>query len=102
MNRARIRVPLYTVAKTIKNAYSNGSFSSVTAATESLGLSDIGFKRPKKQLESSNILELGYQATCGGGMVVVPQMRALCAVIRLDHFKFASYGPDTMAVLGFT
>ena len=26
----------------------------------------------------------------------VPQniMRALCAVIRPDHFKFASYGPD--------
>ena len=32
------------VAKTIKNAYSNASFSSVTAATESLGLSDNGFK----------------------------------------------------------
>ena len=23
-------------------------------------------KRPKKQLESSNILELGYRAVCGG------------------------------------
>ena len=28
----------------IKNAYNNASFSSVTAATESLGLSDNGFK----------------------------------------------------------
>ena len=54
------------VVKTIKNTYSNASFSSVTAATESLGLSDNGFKRPKKQFESSNILELGYQAACGG------------------------------------
>ena len=30
----------------------------------------------------------------------VPQniMRALCAVIRPDHFKFASYGPDNRTV----
>ena len=29
-----------------------------------------------------------------GGKVGVPKnMRALCAVIRPDHFKFASYGP---------
>ena len=33
-----------TVAKTMKNAYSNASFSSVTAATESLGLRDNDFK----------------------------------------------------------
>ena len=33
-----------TAAKTIKNAYSNASFSSVTAATKSLGLSDNRFK----------------------------------------------------------
>ena len=28
----------------------------------------------------------------------VPQniMRALCAVVRPDHFKFASYGPATL------
>ena len=32
----------------------------------------------------------------GGGEVGVPRniMRALCAVIRPDHFKFASYGPE--------
>ena len=32
---------------------------------------------------------------CGGGEVDMPRkiMRALCAVIRPDHFKFASYGP---------
>ena len=30
--------------KTIKNAYSNASFSSATAVTESLGLSNNGFK----------------------------------------------------------
>ena len=31
----------------------------------------------------------------GGGGVGMPQniMRALCTVIRPDHFKFASYGP---------
>ena len=31
----------------------------------------------------------------GGGEVGVPQniMRAFCAVIWPDHFKFASYGP---------
>ena len=34
----------YTAAKTIKNAYNNASFSSVTAATESLGLSNNDFK----------------------------------------------------------
>ena len=78
-------------AKTIKNAYSNTSFSSVTAAIESLGLSD-----NKKQFQSSSILELGYRGWhVGGGEVGVPQdiMRALCAVTRPDHFKFASYGP---------
>ena len=33
---------------------------------------------------------------CGRGGVGVPQniMRALCAVVRPDQFKFASYGPD--------
>ena len=37
----------------------------------------------------------------GGGEVGVPQniMRALCAVIRPDHFKFASYGPVCLALL---
>ena len=52
-------------------------------------------KRPKKQFESSNILELGYRVACGGREVSVSQniMRALCAVIWPDHFKFASYGP---------
>ena len=32
----------------------------------------------------------------GGGEVGVPQniMRALCAVIWPNHFKFASYGPE--------
>ena len=42
----------------------DASFSSVTA--ESLGLSDNGFKRPKKQLESSNIIEIGYRAAGEG------------------------------------
>ena len=52
-------------------------------------------KRPKKQFESSGILELGYQAACGGGEVGVPQniTRTHCTVIQPDHFKFASYGP---------
>ena len=45
-------------------------------------------KRPKKQLESSNILELGYRAGVSQKI-----MRAHCAVIWLDHFRFASYGP---------
>ena len=55
-------------AKT-KKAYSNASFSSVTAVIESLGFSDNGFKRPIKVFESSNILELGYRAVWvrGGG-----------------------------------
>ena len=37
-----------TAAKTIKNAYSHALFSSVTAATELLGLNDNGFKTAKK------------------------------------------------------
>ena len=47
------------------------------------------------QFESGNILELGYWVACGGEMGV-PQniMHALCAVMRPDQFKFASYGPD--------
>ena len=43
-NRSRANTRAITAAKTIKNAYSNASFSSITAATESLGLSDNGFK----------------------------------------------------------
>ena len=54
-------------------------------------------KRPKKQFDlSSNILELGYREACGGwggGRMLQNIMHALCAVIRPDHFKFASYGP---------
>ena len=36
-----------------------------------------------------------------GGKVGVPKniMRALCAVIRPDHFKFASYGPSVEFLL---
>ena len=44
IDRAREYARAITAAKIIKNAYSNASFSSVTAATESLGLSDNGFK----------------------------------------------------------
>ena len=87
---------------------SNDSFSSVTDATESLELSDnaTASKRPKKQFESGNILELGYRVACGWvggeggkGEVGVLQniMRALCAVIWPDQFKFASYGPELPA-----
>ena len=43
-NRSRANTRAITAAKTIKNAYSNASFSSVTTATKSLGLSDNGFK----------------------------------------------------------
>ena len=43
-NRSRANTPANTAAKTIMNAYSNASFSSVTAATESLGLSNNDFK----------------------------------------------------------
>ena len=43
-NRSRANTRAITAAKTIKNAYSNASFSSVTAATKPLGLSDNGFK----------------------------------------------------------
>ena len=43
-NRSRASTRAITAAKTIKNAYSNGSFSSITAAVESLGLSDNGIK----------------------------------------------------------
>ena len=43
-NRSRVNTRVITAAKAIKNAYSNASFSSVTAATESLGLSDNGFQ----------------------------------------------------------
>ena len=59
-------------------------FSSVTVATEPLRTRRQWLQ---KQFESCNILELGYQAACGGGEVCVPQnnMRALCAVIRPDH-----------------
>ena len=76
IDRANTRA--IATAITLKNAYSNASFSSVTAATESLGLSDNGFKTAAKHFE-----------------VGVPQnvMRVLCAVIRPNHFKFASYGP---------
>ena len=65
-NRSRANTRAITAAETIKNAYSNASFSSVNAATESLGLSDNDFKTARKQFESSNILELGYRAACGG------------------------------------
>ena len=44
-----------------KELYSNASFSSVTAATESLELSDNGFKTAQK------IVELGYGQCIGGG-----------------------------------
>ena len=45
IDHARVRMPLgITAAKTIKNTYSNASFSSITAAIESLGLSNNGFK----------------------------------------------------------
>ena len=43
-NRSRATTRAITAAKTIKNAYSNASFSSVTVITESLGLCDDGFK----------------------------------------------------------
>ena len=43
-NRSRAITRANTAAKTIKNACSNASFSSVTVTTESLGLSDDGFK----------------------------------------------------------
>ena len=43
-NRSRANMRAITVAKTIKNAHNNASFSSVTAVTKSLGLSDNGFK----------------------------------------------------------
>ena len=53
-------------------------------------------KRPKK----SNLRTVAFwswdtRRSVGGGEVGVPKniMRAHCAVIRLDHFKFASYGP---------
>ena len=42
-NRSRANMHTITVAKTIMNAYSNASFSSVTAASKSLRLSDNGF-----------------------------------------------------------
>ena len=66
-NRSHANTRAITAAKTIKNAYSNAPFSSISAATESLQLSNSGFKTAlKKQFESSSILELGYQAACGG------------------------------------
>ena len=43
IDRVRIHVCHYG-GEDNKNAYSNASFSSVTAATESLGLNDNGFK----------------------------------------------------------
>ena len=43
-NRSRANTRAITAAKTIMNEYSNASFSSITAATKSLGLSDNGFK----------------------------------------------------------
>ena len=58
-----------TAAKTINNAYSNASFSSVTAATKPFVNKDsatTASKLPEKQFESSNIPELGYWAVCGG------------------------------------
>ena len=45
-NRSRANTRTITAANTIKNAYSIASFSNVTAATKSLGLSDNGFKTP--------------------------------------------------------
>ena len=49
-NRSRANTQAIMAAKTIKNAYNNASFSSVTAATESLGLSDNGFKTAYKTI----------------------------------------------------
>ena len=69
------------------------SHASVTGATISLGL-----KRQRLQTEQFvNILEVGpleYRAGAGvrGGDPNI--MHALHAVIWLDHFKLASYGPD--------
>ena len=62
-------------------------------------------KRPKKQFESNNIQSWDTgQTVWGGGEVGVPQtiMRALCAIIRPDHFKFASYGPDLGSSASFS
>ena len=56
-------------------------------------------KRSIKLFQSSNILELGLP----GGVLEGREsgraqniMHALCAVIRPDHFKFASYGPEVV------
>ena len=43
-NRLKANTRAITATKTIKNAYSNASFSSATVTTESLGLSDNDFK----------------------------------------------------------
>ena len=47
----RVNTRAITTAMTLKNAYSNASFSSVTAAIKSLGLSDNGFKTTAKHFE---------------------------------------------------
>ena len=53
-NRSRANTRAITAAKTIKTAYSIASFSSVTAATKLLGLSNNGFKKngPKTNLRA--------------------------------------------------
>ena len=77
-----------TVAITIKNTDSNASFSSVTAATEPYRFSD-------NCCSEQNRLLL-FSSGGGEGRRGIPQniLRALCATIRPDHFKFASYRPE--------
>ena len=62
-NRSHANTRAITATRTIKNAYSNASVSSVTAATKSYSATTAS-KWPKKHFESSNILELGYRAAC--------------------------------------
>ena len=48
-NRSHVNTCAITAAKRMKNAYSNASFSNITAATKSLGsISDNGFKTAQK------------------------------------------------------
>ena len=75
-------------AKTVKNADSNASLSSATAATVSLRFNDNSLKRPKK--EQNNLLTFTRGGVPGGGRGGGACPRILCACFVLQYSRTIS------------
>ena len=74
-----------------KESRRSASFSSITAATESLEFGDNGFKQ-KGGWEQNNFSRGG---AAGGGRRGGACPRTLCSWFTLPvHYRFASYGPE--------